>query len=237
MGFPESSLSSNCLQCLPSFICCISNFTIGDVLFSLKELVPIKMHILLWAGTDHVNNYLWFSTRGFIPFFPFGKGERRERTCFRLCWRKKRPDAEWESRSFFWFNESILGQSRCLSGRLGHSYFILERQQLFFLFLPFPSLNLLKFKFWDNHSFPCNCKNEYREIPCALYPVPPMVTPYKTILEYHSQDTDIATVKTLSISITTRILMLSFHNHAYIPFHPCLSLMGGNHCFHLYNVI
>lgn len=172
-----------------------------------------------------------------FPFSHLEKGKGGRGLALGCVGERKRPDAEWESRSFFWFNESILGQSRCLSGRLGHSYFILEKQQLFFLFLPFPRLNLLKFKFWDNHSFPCNCKNEYREIPCALYPVPPMVTSYKTILEYHSQDTDIATVKTLSISITTRILMLSFHNHAYIPFHPCLSLMGGNHCFHLYNVI
>ena len=237
MGFPESSLSSNCLQYLPFFVSCISHFTIGDLLFSLKGLVSIKMHILLWAGTDRVNNYLWFSTRGFICFFPFGKGERRERTCFRLFWRKEETGCRMRKQIFLLIQWVHPQSVQVLVWMPCPFLFHLGKQQLFFLFFPFPSLNLLKFKFWDNHSFPCNCKNEYREIPCALYPVPPMVTSYKTILEYHNQDTDIAIVKTLSISITMRILMLSFHNHTYIPFHPSLSLMGGNHCFHLYHFV
>ena len=172
-----------------------------------------------------------------FPFPHLEKGKGGRGLALGCFGEKKRLDAEWGGRSFSWFNESILGQSRCLSRRLGHSYFILEKQQPCFLFLPFPSLNLLTFKFWDNHSFPCNCKNEYREIPCALYPAPSMVISYRTILGYHSQDTDIAIVKTLSIPITTRILMFSFHNHTDIPFRPSLSLMGGNHCFHLSNVI
>lgn len=78
------------LSSMSSLFCLLhQQFHHWRLAFSLKGLVPIKMHIFLWAGTDHVNSYLWFSTRGFIPFSPFGKGERRERTCFRLFWGKE----------------------------------------------------------------------------------------------------------------------------------------------------
>lgn len=32
---------------------------------------------------------------------------------------------------------------------------------------------------------------QYREIHCIIYPLPPMVTSYKTIIHYHSRDIDI----------------------------------------------
>ena len=72
-----------------------------------------------------------------FPFPHLEKGKGGRGLALGCFGEKKRLDAEWGGRSFSWFNESILGQSRCLSRRLGHSYFILEKQQPFFLFLPF----------------------------------------------------------------------------------------------------
>ena len=44
-----------------------------------------------------------------------------------------------------------------------------------------------------------------------------MVTSYKIIVQYHSQDTDMDTVKMQNISISLKSHMLPFYSNTYFP--------------------
>lgn len=67
---------------------------------------------------------------------------------------------------------------------------------------------------------------EKMETSCALTQFSTMVTSYKTIVQYHNQDTD--TVKT-TFPLQKSLMLLPFYSNTYFPSTPSLSLNPDNH--------
>lgn len=147
-------LSSKKLSCTPTTLnvflplsagSAISNFTIGDLLFSLPGLVTIKRHTLVWAGTCCLNNYPGLLLVALSACLHFGR-EGRERAWEHLPeaivkrgrhWRQNgEADHPPDSTSLSWLVQRLSGGRGCS--------FVLKKEQFSFFFFSFSCLNLLK---------------------------------------------------------------------------------------------
>ena len=89
-----------------------------------------------------------------------------------------------------------------------------------------------------NYRFTSICKKQCIGIQCTHYSGNPMITSCRSIMQYHNQDTDIDTVKTQNISITTGSSCCILKPHPLPLFlHPLLNLIQVICILHFCNFV
>lgn len=88
-------------------------------------------------------------------------------------------------------------------------------------------MSLLNFLYSDNFNSHVIVKNN-TDLLILFIQLPPMVTSYKTIIQCHSEDIDIDTVKIQIFPSPQGSLMLPFYSYTHFPPAPTPFLILGN---------